>query len=373
MAADGAGGGEKTEKPTPRKLKEARKEGQVARSSDLGAWLGIGAAALLLPMMIRNGLDAMTGHLLDVREIAQAPEEAAAVAALGDGLKAAAKVVAPLAAVAVAVAIGASASQGGIRLATKAARPQIKRLNPAKGIKRLFGPQTLWEACKTLLKTTVVALVLLQTVKSVMPSLVGSGALPLGATIDVVRDGTAGMIRAAVMAGLVLAAADYLVARRRTMKQLRMSRKEVTEEHKQTEGDPLLKGAIRSRQIAMSRNRMMSEVAKADVVLVNPTHVAVALRYDPDKGAPRVVAKGAGTIAAKIRERAGENRVPMVEDVPLARTLHRTCELGQEIPAELYSAVARVLAFVMRLRGSGVGGGLHRFSASDHSVMSRSK
>jgi flagellar biosynthetic protein FlhB len=369
--AEGAGGGEKTEKPTPRKLKEARKEGQVARSSDLGAWLGVGAAALLLPMVIRNGMDALTGQLLDVSTVAQAPEPSRAVAALGAGLKSTAGIVAPLAAVGVAVAIGAAASQGGIRLATKAARPQLKRLNPGKGIKRLFSAQILWEASKTLLKTSVVAVVLWQTAKSLMPTLVGSGALPLAATLDVVRAGTAGMIRAAVLAGLVLAAADYLVARRRTMKQLRMSRKEVTEEHKQTEGDPLLKGAIRSRQIAMSRNRMMSEVAKADVVLVNPTHVAVALRYDPDKGAPRVVAKGAGTVAAKIRERAGEHRVPMVEDVPLARALHRTCELGQQIPAELYTAVARVLAFVMRLRGSGVGAGLHRFSATEPVETSR--
>jgi flagellar biosynthetic protein FlhB len=139
-----------------------------------------------------------------------------------------------------------------------------------------------------------------------------------------------------------------------------MTRREVKEEHKQSEGDPQLKGAIRSRQLAMSRNRMMSEVAKADVVLVNPTHVAVALRYDPARGAPRVVAKGAGAVAARIRERAGEHRVPMVEDVPLARALHAQCDLGQEIPGELYEAVARVLAFVMALRRRGSAGGTHR-------------
>jgi flagellar biosynthesis protein FlhB len=119
-----------------------------------------------------------------------------------------------------------------------------------------------------------------------------------------------------------------------------MTKQEVKDEHKQAEGDPHVKGQRRARQLAMSRNRMMAEVGEADVVLVNPTHVAVALRYDPAKGAPRVVAKGAGAMAARIREEADRHRVPMVADVPLARTLHGACELGQEIPAELYAAVA---------------------------------
>jgi flagellar biosynthetic protein FlhB len=121
-----------------------------------------------------------------------------------------------------------------------------------------------------------------------------------------------------------------------------------------------MKGAIRSKQMAMSRQRMMSELAKADVVLVNPTHVAVALRYDPSRGAPRVVAKGAGAIAAKIREVATDKRIPMVQDIPLARTLHASCELGQEIPPAFYGAVARVLAFVMTLKARGSAAGLHR-------------
>jgi flagellar biosynthetic protein FlhB len=209
----------------------------------------------------------------------------------------------------------------------------------------------------------VLALVLWFTVKGLMPSLVGSGSLPLSATLHQTRDGVAAMMRAAVLAGLALAALDVVVVRRRTNKQLRMTKREVKEEHKQTDGDPHLKGAIRSRQMAMSRNRMMSEVAKADVVLVNPTHVAVALRYDPSRGAPRVVAKGAGAVAAKIRERASEHRVPMVEDVPLARALHSQCELGHEVPPDLYEAVARVLAFVMALRRRGSASGTHRVPA----------
>jgi flagellar biosynthetic protein FlhB len=264
----------------------------------------------------------------------------------------------------VAVAVGAAAAQGGVHVATKALKPQAKRLNPVQGFKRILGPQAWWEALKTLLKTLAVGLGLWWVVKTGAPSLVASGTLPLSATLQQTRDGVAALLRAAVLTGLALAALDVVVVRRRTNKQLRMTRREVKEEHKQTEGDPQLKGAIRSKQLAMSRNRMMSEVGKADVVLVNPTHVAVALRYDPVRGAPRVVAKGTGAVAARIRERAGEHRVPMVEDVPLARALHAQCELGQEIPADLYEAVARVLAFVMALRRRGSTGGTHRVPAA---------
>jgi flagellar biosynthetic protein FlhB len=151
------------------------------------------------------------------------------------------------------------------------------------------------------------------------------------------------------------------------MKKLKMSRYEIQQEHKNSEGDPHMKAHRKSRALAMSRNRMMAEVATADVLLVNPTHVAVALKYDASKGAPRVVAKGAGEIAAKLRERAAAARVPMVQDIPLARALHASCELGQEVPPQLFTAVARVLAFVMHLGARGVKGGFHRpgFQAPD--------
>ena len=350
--ADGAGGGEKTEAPTPKKLKEGRQQGQVARSSDLGAWLGVGAAALVLPLVARGTQGAVVELLVSLDAVAADPDPARALAAF-----------APLLAVTVVVAVAAAAAQGGIHLATKAAKPQFSRLNPAKGFKRIFGPQAWWEALKSLLKTVVLGLVLYQVVTGLTPFLLGSGSMPLAATLQAVGGGTSDLIRTAVVAGLVLAAADFIVQKRRINKQLRMSKKEITDEHKQSEGDPMLKGAIRSRQLAMSRNRMMSDIAKADVVLVNPTHVAVALRYDPAKGAPRVVAKGAGAIAAKIREKATEHRVPMVENVPLARAIHAACDIGQEIPSDLYAAIAQVLAFVMRLRSRGGASGIHKLAA----------
>jgi flagellar biosynthesis protein FlhB len=191
----------------------------------------------------------------------------------------------------------------------------------------------------------------------VMP-LIG-GLVPIHTVLDAVATQAFGLIRNIALMGLVMAAADYLMARRRIGKQVRMTKDEVKQEHKQTEGDPMLKGAIRSRQLAAARNRMMADVPTADVVLVNPTHVAVALRYDADRGAPRVVARGAGAIAAKIRALATDEQVPLVRDVPLARALYRSTKVGQEIPAELFAAVAQVLAFVISRRARGQRGGEH--------------
>jgi flagellar biosynthesis protein FlhB len=169
-----------------------------------------------------------------------------------------------------------------------------------------------------------------------------------------------GMFRVVGITGLVIALADYLVVRHQTMTKLKMSQYEIKQEYKNSEGDPHMKAQRRATQMAMSRNRMMAEVADADVLLINPTHVAVALKYEPQRGAPRVVAKGSGEIATRLRARAEECRVPMVQDIPLARALHGSCDIGQEVPAQLFTAVARVLAFVMHLSTRGVRGGVHR-------------
>jgi flagellar biosynthetic protein FlhB len=279
---------------------------------------------------------------------------------LKDAALGAAWAVLPLSLTLMVVGIAAAGAQGGIRVATKLFVPKFSRLNPLPGIKRMFGPQALWEMIKALVKTTVLAAVLFTTTKDVIPVLMTAGQLPLTSLLGVVKDATIGLIRAAAAAGIVMAAADYFVVRRRTNKQLRMSKEEVKQENKNTEGDPLIKAQIRARQMAMARSRQMADVPTADVVLVNPTHVAVALRYEPTKGAPRVVAKGQGPVATKIRELAAEHRVPMVQDVPLARAMHASCDVGAEISAEFYGAVAKVLAFVMSLKARGSAAGLHR-------------
>lgn len=356
----GGGGGEKTEKPTPKRLKEARKEGRVARTQDLGAWTLVLVASVVAKIGFSHAgqeLVALVGRWPQ----AVADPEASSLASVGAaGARALAWGVLPLGLALAVTAFAIGAAQGGVHVATKNLKPQLKNLNPVNGIKRMAGPHAVWEAVKAVAKSTVIGFLIYRTCRDLVPQLVGTGPLPLSSVLATAGASVLSLVRDVALAGLVMGAADYAYQRRRLDKQLRMTKQEIKEEARQSEGDPHVKGQIRSRQLAMSRNRMMSDVATADVVVVNPTHVAVALRYDPAKGAPRVVAKGAGTVAAKIRERAAEHRVPLVQDVPLARALHRACDLGDEIPAELYAAVARVLAFIMSLKARGVASGTHR-------------
>lgn len=353
-------GQDRTEKATPKRMREARRKGRLQRSQDLSAWLGIGAGALVLPVVLSAGSAAGREQMREVQRIVADPDPEAAVAALGAGLGSVVTTLVPLLAVVVVTAVVAAAAQGGLHVSMHRLKPKVEQFNIVKGMKRIFGPQAAWQGVKAALKAGAIGVVLWTVVQGMVPFLLGSGTHSLRQVLDVVGGGAATLLRTAVVAGLALAAADVVVVVRRNRKQTRMTKREVLDEHKQTEGDPLVKSQIRSRQLAMSRNRMIADVAKADVVLVNPTHVAVALRYEPGSGAPRVVAKGAGHVAARIRARAAEKHVPMVEDVPLARALHAACELGQEVPSHLYVAVARVLAFVMALRRRGAATGTHR-------------
>jgi flagellar biosynthetic protein FlhB len=352
--------GEKTEQPTQQKLKKAKQEGQIGRSQDVGAWFGMLAASIMLPRTLGSAMDHARELMAKIPDVIANPDPALALGILKDALMSAGWAVLPLSLTMMAVGIAAAGAQGGIRVATKLFIPKFNRLNPLPGFKKMFGPQALWEGTKALIKTSVLAGVLYMTMKNIVPVLMTAGRLQLGSLLGVINTATLSLIRAASVAGIVMAAADYFVVRRRTNKQLRMSKEEVKQENKNTEGDPHLKAHIRGKQMAMARNRQMADVPTADVVMVNPTHVAVALRYDPEKGAPRVIAKGQGTIATRIRELASEHRIPMVQDVPLARALEKSVEVGQEIPAEFYGAVAKVLAFVMSLKSKGAAAGVHR-------------
>ncbi|MGY1672834.1 EscU/YscU/HrcU family type III secretion system export apparatus switch protein [Geodermatophilus sp. SYSU D00710] len=372
MAKDGPGG-EKTEKPTPKRLKEARKEGQIPRTQELGTWAGVAVASALLPMLVGNTFDEVGRLFVQVGTVIEHPEVSRVDPLLGQALSAFLATVLPVALALLLTGVLASAAQGGVALATKGMKPTLKKLNPFPGIKRMFGTHGLWEATKAVIKTIALGVVVVTTSDRAQELVSASGALPLSAVTSAVADSAVLMFRVVAVTGLVIAIADYVVVRVQTMKKLRMTKYEIEQEHKNSEGDPHVKGHRRSMQLAMSRNRMMAEVAEADVLLVNPTHVAVALRYEPERGAPRVVAKGADEVAARLRERAAEARVPMVQDVPLARALHASCELGQEVPPQLFTAVARVLAFVMQLGARGVRGGFHRpgFEAPDVTGLPR--
>jgi flagellar biosynthetic protein FlhB len=359
MAKDGPGG-EKTEKPTPQRLKKARKEGQIPRTPELGTWVGVAVASVLMPMLVSKSFTTVQQLFVHVGAVAKHPEVSAVSALLSEALSGFLTTLLPTALGLMAAGVAASAAQGGISVSGKAIKPNLKKLNPLPGVKRMFGAQGLWEAVKALIKTAALASVVLVTVGRAKTLVSSAGALPLSSVTGTFTACAVLLMRTVAITGLVIAIADYMIVRMRTMKKLKMSKYEIQQEHKQSEGDPHIKAQRRATMLAMARNRMMSDVKDADVLLVNPTHVAVALKYEPAKGAPRVVAKGADEIATKLREIAAEARVPLVQDIPLARALHASCEIGQEVPAQLFTAVARVLAFVMHLTARGVVGGFHR-------------
>lgn len=342
---------EKTEEATDKRMKEVRSKGKLSKSQDITAWVGVGAAAIMIPATIGHASASATGQLFTVTSIIADPDPGKAMQALEAGLASMSGTIVPMFAVVFVSVLAASTVQGGIHFSKF--KGHFEQFNLLSGLKKTFGTQALWNGAKSLLKTAVVSLVLYSVITGMLPALTGSGSMPISSLIAEAGAGVSSLVQFAVFAGLGLAAVDVFVVMKRNRKQTKMTKKEVTDENKSSEGDPLIKGQRRARQRAMSRNRMIAAIPAADVVLINPTHIAVALKYEPGKSAPKVVAKGSGVIAARIREEADKHDVPMVRDIPLARALHAACEIGDEIPAGLYTSVAQVLAFVMQLAARG--------------------
>ncbi|KQZ89586.1 hypothetical protein ASD62_10000 [Phycicoccus sp. Root563] len=350
----------KTEKPTPQRQQEAKKDGQIPRTADLSAWVAVIVASVLVPKLVHGLADLFRDLLGELQRVIVEPDPAIAMQVLKTAGIHSLLLLAPLMGAMVVAALVSNAAQGGIRIYAKKFKPKFETLNPAKGLKNLVGMHAAWQLVKTLLKFVVFGWIGYRAVRDITEQISTSGQWSLGASVGAAAGSALSILRVIAAVGLVLAAADYVMERRRIGSSLKMSLEDIKRENKSSEGDPLLKGMIRGKQREMSRNRMMSDLSSADLVLVNPTHVAVALAYEPGRGAPRVVAKGAGLVAAKIREDAAELKLPLVEDVPLARMLYRSCQIGQEIPAELYDAVAGVFVFVMGLRQRGAARGFHR-------------
>ncbi|EHK67392.1 flagellar biosynthesis protein FlhB [Achromobacter arsenitoxydans] len=344
---------EKTEAASPRRLEKAREEGQIARSRELGTFmmLAVGVAAIWagggslyqgLSGVLRSGLAFDQRVAIDPGVMVEQ-----AVSGFGHALM----VLLPIFGLLAVVAVFSSVVLGGLVISGKPLQPNFSKLSPLAGLKRMFSAQTVVELIKALAKAALVGGVAVWVIwryhddmlslMHVAPSAALTKALTLVA-----------MCCAFIVASLlIIVMLDVPWQIWSHLKKLRMSKEDVRQEHKESEGDPHVKARIRQQQRQAARRRMMSEVPKADVVVTNPTHYAVALKYDESKGgAPVVLAKGTGLIAAKIRELAAENRIPTLEAPPLARALHQHVELGQEIPAELYTAVAEVLAWVFQLR-----------------------
>src|SRR3954469_21608664 len=346
------GAGEKTEKATPKRREEARKKGQVARSQDLNGALvligGLIAVAVWGPHMFEKLGDSMRATIA-----LMANPRAVTASMLGqlavDGMETIALTVGPIAAACMGAGVLANVIQVRPRLNAAGVKPDPKKLNPLTGAKNLFGPNILFEGAKNITKVVIVGLI---TAFAVLPKLQELSALvgmSPGDFVSKVGHTVLGIAQRAAAAYLVIAILDFVYQRWRHEKSLKMDKQEVKDEHKNANTPAEVRGAIRRRQMQAARARMMAAVPEADVVVTNPTHYAVALKYDGEKLAPEVVAKGKDLVAAQIRKIAQENDVPVVPDPPLARSLHATVEVGHQIPEELYQAVAQLLAFVYRV------------------------
>src|SRR3954451_16148539 len=344
----------KTEKPTPKRKKEARRDGRVAKSPELMAWVSLLTASILGRATVENTVKLAQRIFLHAGLAIEKADEASAMKLFGEGMTGVFTVVAPLTLGLMIVGILGNVAQVGWAASTKSLKPKFSRLNPVAGFKRMFSSQGLWELGKSVLKVTLLGFLAWTTIRGTVSHLTDNGHMvPIGTLLRIVAGSATTFMRNAAFLGLTLAGVDYFVQRRKLAKSMMMSKQEIKEEARSSEGDPMMKGQIRAAQRRMSRLRMMAEIATADAIVVNPTHVSVAIKYDAAKGAPRVVAKGADVIAARIRAEAEKHGIPMVEDVPLARTLYRMCDIGDEIPAQLYEAVARLLAFLFAVKASG--------------------
>jgi flagellar biosynthetic protein FlhB len=350
---------DKTEKPTPKRLREAREKGQIAKTPDLSTWVAMLATTVLLQMTFQRAASVMPEVLRRMGVVIAHPDEGAASQFAASAMWKTVGVVAPMLVGMMLVGLLMNVAQVGFKPTSKKLKPDFSRLNFFKGIKKMVGVQAWWELFKALAKTAMLIAVAWPAAANAVHTLTSGNTASAFGIAAFTATTALSILRNVSVAGLVIAGADYAYQKRRVMKQLRMTRQELREEMKQQEGNPQMRRSIRSRAIAISRNQMIRAVSAADVVVVNPTHYAVALKYDAAKGAPVVVAKGAGEMAAGIRAQAERNGIPIVHEPVLTRTLFKACEIGQLIPANLYEAVAHLLAFVFGLRAKGRAQGHH--------------
>ncbi len=343
-------GQERTESATPRRRQQARKKGTVAKSNDLTGSIVLMALILVLPSAIgkigEGLMQSMTSSFSDIPSEIR-PEtlgfyclRLAQPALLGLGL---------IIGTALVLGLAVNFGQVGFVMSGEALTPSFSKINPANGLKRMFSFSATFEGLKASAKCGVFIYLGWSVISSSWPELVQMSSMTPTHSMAAIGSLIKSISLRIALVWLVLAALDYFVQRKQVEKQLRMTKEEVKQEMKEAETSPELRAAQAARRRKLSKGRMKDAVKTADVIVTNPTHFAVAIKYDPNTShAPIVVAKGADFLAAKIREVAGENRVPIVPNPPLARALYKKCEVGDVVPRELFQAVAEVLAFVYR-------------------------
>jgi flagellar biosynthetic protein FlhB len=350
--ADSAG--DKTEKPTPKRRADARKEGQVARSMDMNGAIVLLASLMVLSAMAPKMMTSLKQMMSNTLMLIGTPD-----VVTKDGLgpivahntQTMIKVIAPIALTCMAAGLIVNVVQVRWAPTAKPLKPNFKKINPMAGAKNTFGPQMFFEGGKTIAKVGAVGGIAAMSLFPKFDELAALVGMPPQQLMPHIAELVLGIAQRAGAAYLVIAFIDYAWQKYRHEKQLKMSKQEIKEEAKSQDSPAEVKQAIRRRQMEQARKRMMDDVPTADVVVTNPTHYSVALRYDGDQLAPEVVAKGKDLIAFQIRKIAKEHGVPVVADPPLARGLHMSVEIGRQIPEEFFQAVAQLLAFVYRVAG----------------------
>ncbi|MBN1571477.1 MAG: flagellar biosynthesis protein FlhB [Acidobacteria bacterium] len=352
-----AGGGKdnRSEHPTPRKLRKAREKGQVARSKEVSSAAVLLGGLLILAFFGQNVLQTLqveTKHLLNYRVPIEITIPYLADIAKGAGTRIAVVLIPVLLGI-MTFSIFSNMVQGGLVFSTEKLGFHFEKLSPQQGLSKIFSKNGLVELLKSLLLLIAIAIISYQVISAnvaLYPRLVLMDVRKL--FYWTVSLSYQVFIRVSVLL-IILALADYFFQKYRFIEQLKMTKQEVKEEFKETEGDPIIKGRIRRIQREMARKRMMADVPTADVVITNPTHYSVALSYKMETmDAPKVVAKGVGFLALKIRELAQEHGIPLVENKPLAQTLYKSVEIGESIPGNLYKAVAEILAYIYKAKNA---------------------
>jgi flagellar biosynthetic protein FlhB len=344
---------QKTEEPTGKRLSDAREKGQVARSQEVSHWFMILALALVVGIFSPSLLSDIGGVLRPFME--QPHLMALEAGGLRDILTGAAigilKVSLIPLGIILAAGLAAGTIQNGIIVTTEQIQPKLSNIGFKRGFKKMFSTRALSEFLKGLLKLVIVGVVVCLIIWPDRHTLLAIPTMPVEAMLALVRVESVKVIVGVLAVMSLVALIDVIYQRFQHHKELRMTKQQVKDEHKQSEGDPLIKGRLRQIRVERARRRMMAAVPEADVVITNPTHYAVALKYDQrTMEAPRVVAKGVDNVALRIREVAEEHKVAIVENPPVARALHAAVEIDQEIPPEHYKAVAEIIGYVMRLK-----------------------
>jgi flagellar biosynthetic protein FlhB len=351
-----ASSGEKSEEPTAKRRSKFRSEGQVPVSRDVSGVVGLAAGMATLAYAGTSAWAALTGALREA--FAALPhrgvdaDPAAVLGILGPMGAAFLTAAGPVIAASALGGVAVSLAQTGGNVTGKAMRFKPERFNPVQGLKRLFASlETLQQIGLGLAKAVVLGTALWLVLRRHLAALAATSRVPLTSGVAIVLDVIVRLVVVSLLASAALAAIDYFLVRRRLHTQMKMTKQEVKDEHKQAEGNPHIKGRMRARMRQIGRNRMIAATRNADVVVVNPTHYAVALAYDPDKdGAPRMISKGKDALAGRIRAIARAHQIPIVAHPPVARALYAVGRPGREIPPEAYEMVAKLLAYLYRLK-----------------------